>query len=458
MQETSPDELMSRLKAELDGGVGLQTLITAGALANARTFGGQNYNGYHAFMAMVPSLAMSRHLQGRDKALPVFKVLYRNASFIQDSGGRRSEMLHPVASNAAVEGDARARLLAAGRSGQFEQAESLLAGVSGQGAETAFSSLQPLIRDNIDVHQVVLAFRSWDMMALAGPVNGQVLLRQTMRQCIDRDERRRQRGKKAPAIRALLPELMETNELNRETRGTRRLSASQYEELVQLLFTAGREEAARAVAARLAEGVARDDVGEALSQASVRLLLHDPGRSSGSKGKPVGSVHGASVGLHAADTANAWRGIVAASSGPDANASLVTAAWHTAGQSRGMDPAAPHHASARSSASEVPAEKLLDALSESLQAGEQARTCALVERYGELDRDPDPLVAILLQPAIENDGALHHEKYFLTGTQEFARTRPEYRWDHLVALARVMASGRGFKAQGLDVAEKALSA
>ena len=52
MQEKSPDGLMSSLKVELDRGVGLQTLITAGALANARTFGGQNYNGYHAFMAM----------------------------------------------------------------------------------------------------------------------------------------------------------------------------------------------------------------------------------------------------------------------------------------------------------------------------------------------------------------------------------------------------------------------
>ena len=46
LQETSADPLMSKLKAELDRGTELRTLITAAALANARTFGGQDYTGY----------------------------------------------------------------------------------------------------------------------------------------------------------------------------------------------------------------------------------------------------------------------------------------------------------------------------------------------------------------------------------------------------------------------------
>ena len=211
------------------------------------------------------------------------------------------------------------------------------------------------------------------------------------------------------------------------------------------------------MAAQLAAGVSHEDIGEALSLGSVRLLLHDPGRSSGSRGKPVGSVHGASVGLHAADTANAWRGIAAVSSGPDANASLVTAAWHAAGQSHGMDTSQPPHAEARSFASSVPPEKLLGALGETLRAGDQARSSALAERYGQLELDAEALVSILIEPAIENDGALHHEKYFHTATVEFARSRPESRWDHLVALTRVMASGKGFAAEGLDAARSALA-
>ena len=73
-----------------------------------------------------------------------------------------------------------------------------------------------------------------------------------------------------------------------------------------------------------------------------------------------------------------------------------------------------------------------------------------------MGRDPEALVSILIEPAIEHDGALHHEKYFHTATVEFARTRPERRWEHLVALARVMASGYGFEAQGFELSRRVL--
>jgi len=457
MQETPADALMLRLKAELDSGVELRTLVTAAALANARTFGGEDYTGYHCFMAMVPALAMSRRLSGSRAALPVLKVLHRNARRTQAHGGRRDEVLLPVAPDKSFAGDAQAYLLAAGRDGQFDGAEATLASVSGQGPEAAFAALQPLVRDNIDVHQVVLAYRSFDMMQLTGPDNGQVLLRQVLRQCISRDESRRRQGRKAPAIRTLLPALMDAHGLNAEIETAKTLSPEELEELAQFIFAADRDEAAAAVAAHLASGVSAADMGEALSLASVRLLLHDPGRSRGSGGKPKGSVHGASVGLHAADTANAWRGIAAATGGPNANACLVTGAWHAAGQSGGMDSSKPYHASEREFASSVPPEKLLGALGETLRGGDQKRSCALVERYGELGRDPEALIAVLIEPALEHDGALHHEKYFHTATLEYARSRPESRWDHLVALTRVMASGHGFEAEGLAAAKSALA-
>ena len=210
------------------------------------------------------------------------------------------------------------------------------------------------------------------------------------------------------------------------------------------------------MAAQLAAGVARDDIGEALSLAAVRLLLHDPGRSRGTEGKPAGSVHGASVGLHAADSANAWRGIAAATEEPNANACLVTAAWHAAGQSGRMDRSQPHHSSARESAQAVPREELIEAISETIRGGDQKQSCALVERYGEQGGDPEPLIPVLIEPTILHDGALHHEKYFHTATEEFARTRPELRWAHLIALTRVMASGYGFEAEGLELSRQVL--
>jgi len=51
--------------------------VAAAALANARTFGGQDYIGYHTLMALVPAYEMALTLPEARRALPVFKVLYR---------------------------------------------------------------------------------------------------------------------------------------------------------------------------------------------------------------------------------------------------------------------------------------------------------------------------------------------------------------------------------------------
>src|SRR5687768_2159108 len=47
MQETPLNKLLPVLLEKLKDGTSLPTLVTAGALANARTFGGQDYTGYH---------------------------------------------------------------------------------------------------------------------------------------------------------------------------------------------------------------------------------------------------------------------------------------------------------------------------------------------------------------------------------------------------------------------------
>src|SRR5207245_5728634 len=91
------------------------------------------------------------------------------------------------------------------------------------------------------------------------------------------------------------------------------------------------------VAAALAEGMAPEAIGEAISLAANRLILCDPGLQKASPGKPVGSVHGASVGVHASDSANAWRNIARVSNARNAVASLIVGAYHTAGQSSSLN-------------------------------------------------------------------------------------------------------------------------
>ena len=66
-----------------------------------------------------------------------------------------------------------------------------------------------------------------------------------------------------------------------------------------------------------------------------------------------------------------------------------------------------------------------------------------------------PVFDLLLRYAVSEDGALHAEKYYRTVTEEFAATRPAFRWRHLVALARVTASEHGHAAPGYAEARAA---
>ena len=68
-------------------------------------------------------------------------------------------------------------------------------------------------------------------------------------------------------------------------------------------------------------------------------------------------------------------------------------------------------------------------------------------RYSQVKTDSRPVFDLLLKYAISEDGRLHAEKFYRTVTEEFASTRPVFRWRQLVALARVTASAYGLTRQ-----------
>src|SRR4029453_9547464 len=96
MQETPVDRLLPAVAEKLNAGTDLRRLVAAAALANARTFGGEDYVGFHTMMAIAPAYRMSLEMPDQQRALPVMKVLYRNTNRIQERGGRKNEVLHPV--------------------------------------------------------------------------------------------------------------------------------------------------------------------------------------------------------------------------------------------------------------------------------------------------------------------------------------------------------------------------
>jgi hypothetical protein len=444
MQDTPANKLLPLLVAKINEGTDLGSLVAAGALANARTFGGQDYDGYHAFMALVPSYHMARELPKERQALPVLKVLYRNTSRIQADGGSKREVLHPMApSELPKDKPAGEVLREATRKHDVNSAEQIFAAMSNESAQDAFNDVLGSVQDEMDVHRVVLVWRSWAVLPLVGKEQAHNLLRQSVRFCCTEG------GRGAPSeIQKLLPKLMDQYKLAGRETGKRQADDAWIEQLAAVVYGGGRAKAADAVAAALAEGMAPEHIGEAISVAANRLLLCDRGRQKAENGKPIGSVHGASVGVHASDAANAWRNIARVSNARNAVASLICGAYHTAGQNGGQlkDPYPAAEQLEKLTAKD--GDSLLRDTEAALKERDQARAAALVHRYGELKLPERPVFDLLLRYGVSQDGALHAEKYYRTVTEEFATVRPAFRWRELVGLARVTASEYGFPAPG----------
>jgi hypothetical protein len=86
----------------------------------------------------------------------------------------------------------------------------------------------------------------------------------------------------------------------------------------------------------------------------------------------------------------------------------------------------------------------------------QSHACATVHRWATLRLPEEPLLAVLRNYAVSEDGALHAEKYYQTTCDEFHRSRPAFRWRHLTALARVTSSAYGSPAPGQAEARELL--
>jgi len=459
MQETPADKLLPALAAKLKSGTDLRQLVAAGALANARTFGGEDYVGFHTMMALAPSLHMAGELPEAQQALPVFKVLYRNTNRIQEKGGRKEEVLHPVKPAPLAEGRAGAESVRdAVHRKAVDEAERLFATIAQASASDALNDLLYTVQDHTEVHRVVLPYRAWDLLDLVGQEHAHTLLRQSVRYCIKAES-----WTNPDHASAILPKLLEEHKLLDRSPGTRAAEDSWVDQLSLTIFKSTPEQAAEAAASALAEGFSPAVIGEAISLAANQLVLRDMGRppSQESLGKPPGSVHGDSIGVHACDSACAWRNLARVSNSRNTFACLILGAYQVAldRTNRGGDflnwSPLPHQyqlSQIRSAEGAALLRETDDAIHQNLQA----HAAAAVYRYGELGHDPRPVFDLLLRYAVSEDGALHAEKFYRTVTEEFNSARPAFRWRQLVALARVTASEYGRPAPGMAEARDLL--
>ena len=295
------------------------------------------------------------------------------------------------------------------------------------------------------------------MLDFTGKEHARTLLRQSVRYCVQEEESVR-KYKTAEPLRTLLPQLLDGHGLLSKKPGTTQPDDRATFALAMTVYGMSREKAAEAVAMALSEGWAPEVVGEAISMAANRLVLCDPGRKKDdTAAKPKGSVHGASVGVHACDAANAWRNIARVVDHRNAVASLIVAAYHTAGQSAGQHSLPYPLDGDLDKIKTLPPTALLPETESAIRSNDQVRATAMVAQYGSLGLPARPVFDLLLKYAVSEDGALHAEKYYRTVTEEFAATRRAFRWQQLAALARVTASEYGHPAPGLAAARGLLN-
>ncbi len=460
MRSTPANKLQPLLAGMiLKGETNLKMLTGAGALANAVAFGGCDYVGFHTAMAMLPALGMSSQLSGNRQALPVLKVLYRNAQQIQNVGGASAEKLHALhlAEHAAENssGDLSIQIRDACRKPDVDRGEILLATVADSPLD-AFNALQPAMQDDLNVHRFVFAHRTYGLVGLLGKEYAYSLLRQCVRFCANHEQNRIDRQLPESPIRALLPKLLDQYQLAGKSLGMRDPGDAAVEQLSEVIYNGPNERSAEAVAAALSEGIDPNVIGEAISLASNLFVLRQGGDNW--------RTHGDSAGVHASDASNAWRNMSRLAETRHAVSGLIVAAYHVGVQSSPFK-SPPYPTDEHRSLIKVQdAPGLLAETADAITHNDQPRATAAIQIYGDRGYPVDPVFDLMLKYAVSEDGRLHGEKYFHTVREEYQTIRPAFRWRQVVGLARVTASAygynredkHGFRAAGYEDACKLL--
>ena len=270
IQETPKDKLLPIIVEKLAAGTDIKRLTAAAAFANARTFGGENYFGFHTFMALAPAYEMANELPRERQALPLLKVLYRNAHYTQEAGGRKNEVLKPMTS---TEGATPEAVHQAINAGDRVAAERALAAVGRSSPEDALDAALLGVEDNHDVHTAVMPWRAYAMLDIVGRDHAVTLLRQSVRQTAKQCEQMKGRTAELAAFRKIVPGLLEKYKLPKDGRGTRAGDDTWIAKLCATIQQGSQQDAGEAVAVALAEGFAPEHIGEAISLAANALVL-----------------------------------------------------------------------------------------------------------------------------------------------------------------------------------------
>ena len=436
MQDTPAETLQPAVLKKLrDGETDLKQLTAAAALANAETFGGQDYVGFHTAMAFLPAYQMAQRLPRQRQPLPVLKVLWRNAVQTQNLGGQKHITLRPIeAAEFLPDDDLARRILVATRDGEIEHADRFFANTADNTPKQMLDAVQLAAGDSRNVHRFVIAHRAFRMAELVGRRHAHTLLRQCVRMCANM-------GHYPDDARTFIPKLLDQHKLAGRAYGKRNPGEKWVWDTCEFIRTAPRGPATDAVCAALAEGIDPECVGEAISLAANQAVL----RTKPLPAKHKGRTHGGSQGVHAQDAVNAWRNMARETDTFLGMTGFAVATAYMANYDLPHSVAEPFpHESHREKITDTSAESLLATAEKAIHRNGQGTAAAAITVYGEQGYAHQPVFDLMLKYAVSEDGRLHAEKYYQTIAEEFRTTRAAFRWRHLAGLARVTASAYGY--------------
>ena len=276
--------------------------------------------------------------------------------------------------------------------------------------------------------------------------------------CTRSENRRHDAGRRS---RPLLPKLLDQYKLlgqdARHASGRRRLDREAGQDDLRRRPRRGRRGGRRGAGRG---DLARRPSARRSSLAANQLVLRDPGRPAGGPaGKPGAASTAIRSGVHASDAANAWRNIARVSNQRNTVASLIVG-----GVPHGR-PDTAANCSEPVPAARAPGEgarrptrrRCSNETEAAVKASDQAlRLRARRAATASWAARPGRCSTCCSGTRVSEDGALHAEKYYRTVTEEFASSRPAFRWRQLAALARVTASEYGKPAPGMDEARRLL--
>ena len=445
MQDTPAAKLQPILIRRLQNGeVDLRQLIAAAALANAETFGGQDYVGFHTEMALLPALQMSAEMPKGRAALPVLKVLYRNTERIHSSGLAKTKRLGKVEPADIPDGANEGQLLLdASRAADMERGERVFAAAMQKSPRHAYNKLMWAVQDHANVHRFALAHRAWALINVVGADHAHTLLRQCIRFCVEQEpgirRNNKRRNRKVDPMRPLITKMVEQYRLLDRRPGTRKADDAWLEEMSNFIFSHGNEESMDAVAAALQEGFSPESVAQAISLAANHLVLRQDRFTEDSWRS-----HGATPGVHASDAANAWRNMIRVATPRNVAVGLLVSAWHCGGSKSfsSYDPLP--HAEDLGKLKSTSQKALLAETEDAIRQNDQKRAAAAIGLYGQKGHAARPALDLMLRYAVSEDGRLHSEKFYRTVTEEHATANATFRWRYITGLARVTASAYGY--------------